>query len=107
MSEKVFFKQIIRYLKAGKVPPPAEPPSPSNGAAWAKFLQMVEDTDKVEISCDEVFALLDSFVELEVSGEDAARILPLVRKHLDRCRNCYDEYAGLVRIIEAAAETGG
>ena len=39
----------------------------------------MQDTEDVEISCDEVFALLDHFAEFEVSGEDAARLLPLFR----------------------------
>ena len=107
MSGKSVFKRIIRYLKAGTHPPPAETPLPPDSSVWAKLLRMVEDTDDVELSCDEVFALLDRFAELDVSGENAARLLPLVWKHLDRCRDCREESAGLVKIIEAAADPGG
>lgn len=106
MSEKNLFKQIISFLKVGRPSPPAEPPASPNGAAWGEFLRMVEDTDDVEIPCDKVFALLDHFAELEAWGEEAARLLPLVKKHLDRCRDCCEEYAGLVKIIEAAVEPG-
>ncbi|MGW8252146.1 MAG: hypothetical protein ACWGO1_16010, partial [Anaerolineales bacterium] len=105
--KKNLFKQIISFLKVGSPSPLAEPPMPPNGSVWAKLLRMVEDTDDVELSCDEVFALLDRFAELDVSSENAARLLPLVWKHLDRCRDCREEYAGLVKIIEAAADTGG
>ncbi len=107
MSEKNFFKQIMSYLKAGRPSLPAETPLPSNSAAWSEFFQAVQDTEDIEISCDEVFTLLDRFAELEVSGEEAARLLPLVQKHLDRCGDCHEEYAGLVSIIEAAVEPGG
>ena len=106
MSENNFFKQILNYLKVGMPAPAPEPRLAPNGAAWGKFLHMVEDTDDVEIPCDKVFALLDHFAELEAWGEEAARLLPLVKKHLDRCRDCCEEYAGLIKIIEAAVEPG-
>ncbi len=69
-----------------------------------KLLQMVENTDDVEIPCDEVFDLLDQYVECEARGEDLAVLLPLVKKHLDRCRDCHEEYEALARIIEASSE---
>lgn len=109
MSENNFFKQILNYLKVGR-PTPTPAPAPRlapNGAAWSKFLHMVENSDDIEIPCDKVFALLDRFAELEVWGEEAARLLPLVKKHLDRCWDCCEEYAGLLKIIEAAVEPGG
>lgn len=107
MSETNFFKQILSYLKVGRRAPSPDPARPPNSAAWGEFFQAVQDTEDIEIPCDEVFALLDHFAELEVSGEDAARLLPLVQKHLDRCGDCLEEYAGLVNIIEAAVEPGG
>lgn len=69
----------------------------------SKLLQMVANTDEVEISCDELFELLDRYVEMEVSGEDAAVLLPLVKKHLDRCMDCHEEYEALLRILQASA----
>lgn len=69
----------------------------------SKLLQMVANTDEVEISCDELFELLDRYVEVEVSGEDAAVLLPLVKKHLDRCMDCHEEYEALLRIVQASA----
>jgi len=63
---------------------------------------MVADTDEVEISCDDVFELLDSYVELEARGEDVARLLPLVKKHLERCMDCREEFEALRRIIQAS-----
>lgn len=68
-----------------------------------RLLRMVEDTDEVEISCDDVLELLDQYVELEARGEDVARLLPMVKKHLDRCHDCHEEYEALVRIITASS----
>ena len=72
-----------------------------------KLLRMVENTDEVEIGCDEVFALLDQYVELESHGEQVARLLPLVKSHLDKCRDCREEYEALVRILAASASENG
>ncbi len=67
---------------------------------------MVEDTDEVELSCDEILEMLDQYVELEARGEDAASLLPLVKKHLDKCKDCHEEYEALVRVIEASSGLG-
>ena len=63
---------------------------------------MVNDTDEIEISCDDVLDLLDQYVELEAQGEDVAHLFPLLKKHLDRCRDCHEEYEALTRILAAS-----
>lgn len=66
-----------------------------------RLLRMVENSDEVELTCDQVFELLDQYVELEASGENVAHLLPLVKRHLDRCRDCHEEYEALARVFEA------
>lgn len=102
MSEDNLLRKIIRFFTAGKQ---ASPPKPSAGNAEAmrNLLQMLEQTDEAEIPCDEVFALLDQYVEAELRGEDAVRLLPLVKKHLDRCQDCHEEYAALLTVIQSSA----
>jgi hypothetical protein len=72
-----------------------------NGDAMLKLIHMLENTEDIELTCDEVYAIIDHYVELEARGEDAARILPLVRKHLDNCRDCFEEYEALSEILAA------
>jgi hypothetical protein len=72
-----------------------------NGDAMLKLILMLENTEDIELSCDEVFAIIDHYVELEARGEDTARILPLVRKHLDNCRDCFEEYEALSQLLAA------
>jgi hypothetical protein len=72
-----------------------------NGDAMLKLIHMLENTEDIELTCDEVFAIIDHYVELEARGEDAARILPLVRKHLDNCRDCFEEYESLSQLLAA------
>jgi predicted anti-sigma-YlaC factor YlaD len=67
------------------------------------LLRMVEDTDNVELACDEVFELLDQYIEMEKRGEDAAHLLPLVKRHLDKCQDCREEYEALARMFDATS----
>ena len=68
-----------------------------------ELLHMVENTDEVEIGCDEVYELLDQYVEMEQRGEDVTSLLPLVERHLEKCRDCREEYEALKQVIETAA----
>ncbi|MFQ5854900.1 MAG: anti-sigma factor [Anaerolineae bacterium] len=45
-------------------------------------------TEGEEIDCDQVFELIARYVDMEVAGEDATRLLPLVHQHLVQCNNC-------------------
>jgi hypothetical protein len=103
MNKANFFKQILQRFNFWKRSPRASGTSAQSNEMLDKLLQMVNDTDEVEISCDDVMALLDQYVELEARGEDVAHLLPLVKKHLDRCRDCHEEYEALVRIFAASS----
>jgi hypothetical protein len=103
MSTDNLFGKFIKRLKARKLASPTKPPGPHADEMMGKLLRMVEDTDEVELSCDEVFELLDQYVELEARGENVAHLLPMVKRHLDRCRDCQEEYEALVRVFEATS----
>lgn len=103
MSTDNFLSKIIKRLKAGKRNPQTST-EPRPDEMIGKLLHMVADTDEVEISCDEVFAMLDLYVELEARGEDVAHLLPLVKRHLDKCRDCHEEYEALARVFEATLQ---
>lgn len=48
-----------------------------------------------EVGCDECFELLDRYVDLELSGEDAAAEMPEMHAHFEGCGVCRDEYESL------------
>jgi len=54
-----------------------------------------------EIGCDECFAELDRFVELELAGSDADAAIPGLRAHLDGCPACREEYESLRALVSA------
>ena len=53
-----------------------------------------------EIGCLQLFEQMDHFAEMELSGMDAAQAMPLVQDHLNRCRDCQDEYLTLLATME-------
>lgn len=66
---------------------------------FIRMMEMLASTREEELSCDEVFEMLDQFVELAVKGEDVRRLMPLVQHHLDMCDDCREEYQYLERIL--------
>lgn len=65
-----------------------------------KFLRVLEKAREDELSCSEMYARLDEFVETEVQTKDADKITPLVREHLDMCPDCCEEYEALLAVLE-------
>ncbi|MGW8225179.1 MAG: hypothetical protein ACWGOY_05575 [Anaerolineales bacterium] len=67
-----------------------------------KFIQMLENTQEVELSCEEVYQILDQYTELVYRQEDSAELIPLVEHHIEICPDCREEFEALLRILEAS-----
>ena len=65
-----------------------------------KMLQSLAMTEEHEISCDEVYAVLDQVAEAVMRGENVLLFMPLVRQHLDMCPDCREEYETLLRMLQ-------
>ena len=63
------------------------------------WLRNIYETQDVEISCTECFDLVSQFVELELSGRDAASEMSQVKQHLNQCRACREEYETLRDLV--------
>jgi hypothetical protein len=48
-----------------------------------------------EIQCQSCFDLLDVFVEAELAGMAADRVVPGLREHVSGCAACREEYESL------------
>jgi hypothetical protein len=59
------------------------------------WLQNIHTTQEAEISCSECFDLVSHFVEVELSGADAAAQMPQLTQHLNQCPACREEYETL------------
>ena len=65
----------------------------------ARLMRMIDMTQEVEYSCDEVYELIDQYTELVANGEDAEHMMPLIKHHLDMCIDCREEYEILLNIV--------
>ena len=70
---------------------------PELGQALDRILGPAEP----ELGCDECFAELDRYVELEASGADADAAVPGFRAHLDGCPACREEHESLLALVRS------
>jgi hypothetical protein len=96
MNIKQFFYKFARKLRG-------EPEL--SDAAVEDLMRRLLKTHDEEISCDEVFALVDEYAEADLRDEDVATLKPLIRRHLDMCRECEEEYQALLRVLEGTTTT--
>ena len=75
-------------------------PKTNSSAMMENLLNKLVMTEDQEISCDDVHELIDQFTEMEMRGEDVARLMPLVQKHLDLCPDCREEHEALLQALE-------
>lgn len=91
MNIKQFFRKLI-----GKPDGQTELPD----QIVHNLIKRLGNTQDEELSCDEVFALVDEYAEASQRGEDVASLKPLIRHHLDMCKECDEEYQALLRVLE-------
>ncbi|HEV2815435.1 MAG TPA: hypothetical protein VGW10_19415 [Solirubrobacteraceae bacterium] len=53
-----------------------------------------------EVTCEECFELLDQYVDLEVTGQDADARLPGMRAHLEGCPACHEDHESLRDFVQ-------
>ena len=99
-----FFERAIRWLIGS--PEPLHEQSTGIMNMLKKLLNALERTQEVEYDCGEVYKLLDQYAEMVNRGEDASQLMPLVKQHLDLCRDCQEEFDALMHVLEYhSAET--
>lgn len=89
-----FFKTQIRKLRG-------EPELTDE--MITRMMHRLVVAEVTEISCDEVFAIVDEYAEASQRGEDLSSLKPLIRHHLDMCRECDEEYQALLRVLEGCS----
>lgn len=96
MSEK----PTERKPQKNRDEPSAQGQATLNQTALLDLLRRLENVQANAYSCEETFALLDEYVELVVTREEAAVLMPLVKNHLEMCPGCREGYEMLRRILE-------
>ncbi len=96
MKRLNFFQRLFRRLRRA-------PSRNGQREMLRRLMESVERTREVEYSCDDVYQVLDEYAERVQRGEDAARLMPLVRHHLEMCPDCREEFEALLRVLEGMA----
>jgi hypothetical protein len=78
----------------------AEPAVTLDDSALSCILAQIEQTKVGEYRCPETLDLLDEYAELVVGERDAAKLMPLVKSHIEHCADCSERYEALLRILE-------
>ena len=68
------------------------------------FLRVLESVREEDAPCDEVYARIDEYVEMEIDKKDAAQLMPLIREHLNMCSECCEEYEALLDVLEKTSK---
>ena len=89
--------------EAGTVPGSEPAQAAADVVNVQQLVEMAISTSPDEIGCDEFFEQMDRFVELSLDGYDVAALMPLMQDHLERCRDCREEYEALQRALHALA----
>ena len=88
-------KNILQSIKNTFNPPPE-----LQDEVAIKFLHVLEKAREEDLPCDDMYLRLEEFVETQVQSKDAAKIMPLLREHLDMCTDCCEEYEALLTVLE-------
>lgn len=67
------------------------------------IMRVLDTMPAEELSCDDIYARLDEYVEREVDQKDAAQIMPILREHLDVCPECCEEYEALLEVLNKSS----
>jgi hypothetical protein len=73
-------------------------PQPNLGVPVERILGPV---DEHGMDCDDCFAALDRYVELEHAGRDAEAQIPGIATHLAACPACAEEHASMRALLVA------
>jgi predicted component of type VI protein secretion system len=91
-----FVNNLLRRIGLGGQKRSEDPPQ-----AMENLMRKLERTQGEELTCDEALALLDQFAEMDLRGEQAEHVLPLVKHHMQMCPDCREEYEALLRILRS------
>lgn len=70
-------------------------------SSMARLLAMLRMTEEKEVSCNQVFALLDQFAEAVHNNPEARSLWPQIQKHIEMCPDCREEFESLLSMLAA------
>jgi hypothetical protein len=74
-------------------------------ATLIQLLQHIVSTRAEELDCDQVYDVVDVFVERIADGEDVVNLFPLVLHHLELCSDCREECEALLHAMSSTTQS--
>jgi hypothetical protein len=74
-------------------------------ATVRQLLEHIVRTRAEELDCDQVYHVVDVFVERIANGEDVVNLFPLVLHHLDLCSGCHEECEALLHALSSTTQS--
>lgn len=68
------------------------------------MIRSIVAADGEALGCEECFELLDRCADLIEAGQDIADVYPEVKKHLDDCECCKEEFEALLSALDAVQQ---
>lgn len=91
-------KSIFRRKTPSSVPVERE----ARAVLEQRLVEMIARTQPDECTCEEAYALIDQFTEALERGEDVSNLMPMVKRHLEICTDCKEEFEALLRVVQAS-----
>ena len=63
--------------------------------ALKKLLIALSMTNPEELDCGDCHEHIDQFADMLQEGKDPEIVLPLVKRHLELCHDCHEEFEAL------------
>lgn len=100
MKLSEYLKVLLHLLKSNRAKSDGGPPSPRAQEVLKAMLHKIGQTQEVELTCGEVFDLLDQYTEMIMNDEDVTQLMPLVKQHLEMCTDCREEFEALLKVLQ-------
>ena len=78
------FEKFMNWIR------PQKDLSQKSSAMTVQLLQTLAMTKEDELSCGDIYSLLDQFVEIKTRGDDVEKLMPMVKHH--KCTPCNAVY---------------
>ncbi len=72
----------------------------------AMLIRGILTADGEALGCEDCFELLDRCADLIEAGQALADVYPEVKKHLEGCMGCKEEFEALLSALEAVQQPG-
>jgi hypothetical protein len=102
MKLSEFLKVLLHRLNSSQALSDGGSPSSQAQEVLKVMLRKIGQTQEKELTCGEVFDLLDQYAEMVANSVDVTKLMPLVKQHLEMCTDCREEFEALLEVLQSS-----